>query len=68
MKTFEVLVTGLRTVLVEAEDADEAAEIASEECTSLEWDIQDWVVERELRTPDEIASARRHGSVLLRNW
>ena len=68
MKTFEVLITAYRTVIVNAEDKDEAEEIASEECTSSRWEIDAWNVEQELDTLAKVASAKRAGAIMIDNW
>lgn len=66
MKTFQVLVTAYRTVLIQVEDDEgmqEAAETASENCTSFSWEIDEWKVEKELTSPEQILNSKRHGAV-----
>lgn len=70
MKTYEVLVKAWRVLLVEVEDdcgPEEAEEEASINFTPFNWEIDEFKVERELTTPDEIARAKSHGAEPIDN-
>lgn len=67
MKTFEVVMKAYKTVIVEANDAEEAERIASEECTSSSWEIESWQAEELLRSHD-IKVAKQHGATTVENW
>ena len=68
MKTFEVLITAVRTVIVQVEDdetKDDAVGKAAKEFSSLDWDVDEYTVKKELRTPAEIVMAKWHGAKLF---
>ena len=67
MKTFNVLITAYKAVIINAEDKESAEQIASEECFSTEWETERWEAE-ELESPEAIKRAQSHGAVLLNNW
>ena len=68
LKTFEVLITAYKTVIVEASSEDEAMEIASEECTSSDWEADRWSIEKELKTANDIDQAKRSGAIPIEDW
>ena len=60
MKTFEILVRAYTTVVVTAENEEDALEIAGTDTDISEpngWEIEDWVVDRELTNIDNIKRA-----------
>lgn len=62
-RTFEVLVTGWRTLVVSAKNEEEAMEAASDEVGFLsDWETDEYKVERELKSREEIERAVRHGA------
>jgi hypothetical protein len=67
MKTFKVLVTAHRLVIIEAENAEEAEQTASEECTDFDWVTDGWKAEQEL-TPEGVDKAIKQGVKLLEDW
>ena len=67
-RLFEVMVIGYKTVIVEADDSEEAMELASEECTSSNWEIDEWKMEKEFQTREAANRAIAHGAVPIDRW
>lgn len=60
MKTYHIYVKCWTTLVVEAEDNEDALEIASDELLLSGADVDEFRIEGELKTEAEIASAIRH--------
>lgn len=61
MKTFEILVKAYTTIIVEAADEDAALEVASDVLHKPSgWEVDEFSVDEELSTPEEIERAIRH--------
>ena len=63
MKTYEVLVKAYTTVIVNADNDEHALEIAAEHSdlsSPSGWEIDEWTVERELKTPEDVERHIRH--------
>lgn len=67
-RIFEVSIKAYRSVIVEAEDEDDALDIVGDECTDSNWEIDEWRVENELKTEKDIKQAKECGAVDLDNW
>lgn len=68
MKTFRVLVTAYRQVIVKAENAEDAEHFVFTECTGEDWTIERAQVDEELKTAREIARCKARGAVDMRDW
>lgn len=70
MKTYAIDVTAYRRVLVQAENEEEAREIASNECTTGigDWDVDEWRVFKELKDEKELEAQKRCGAVEVDDW
>lgn len=61
MKTYEILIKAFTTIIVEAEDGEMAMEIAGNNLGSSHgFDIDEYSVDSELKSPESIATAIRH--------
>lgn len=67
-RIFEILVKAYKFVIVEAGDEEAALQLAAEECSSFNWEVDAWDIERELHSPDDIKNAKRYGAQTLENW
>lgn len=61
MPSYQVTVTAYQTVVVhDVADEDEAAQVAFEEVSRGDFEIDDTVVDCELKTQEDIERAERH--------
>lgn len=61
MKNFQVLIKAYAAVVViEAENEEKAVELALEDVSFGDFEMDEAVVEREIKTEQELASAKRH--------
>ncbi len=60
MKTYEILIKAYTSVVVKAESADDALEIAADEISMGKFELDEMAVEKELKTEEEIEAAVRH--------
>ncbi len=68
MKTYLVLLTAYRTIIVRAENKEGAEDVAGEIIGALDgdWEIEDWKCEQELTDDFNIGNSIRHGAEDLR--
>lgn len=65
MPSYQVTVTAYQTVVVhDVADADEAAQVAFDEISRGDFEIDDTVVDCELKTQEDIERAERHFNVV----
>lgn len=70
MPRYEVLLKAYRSVLVEADDEEDAFEIVQEECVTgiSDWDIDDITIEQEIKSDQEYEVAKRSGATPIEDW
>ena len=61
VRVFECTLIAYATVLVEAKDVDEANDRLREEGHApMGWEMDEWSIDRELKTANDLATAKRH--------
>jgi hypothetical protein len=61
LKNYEVLIKAYAVIVVEgAKDEEEAVEFASQDISLGDFEIDEYEVERELKTLQEMESAKKH--------
>lgn len=68
LRTFVITLEAHREVIVVAQSKELAVDMASDHCTSPDWEIDEVTLDRELKTEQDHEQAKRFGAIPVDAW